>query len=110
MRLGSSSLHRNALMCAPGPDVVPPSCFTDSTRTCTVLPPLVVQGQRPIHNSARSKSLVLFPTRVHGVRPALKVHKEGVRVANFGENYSVRVTARRLRAPSRVEHHAQDAG
>src|SRR5262245_52011267 len=39
-------------------------------------------------------SLPLRPTRVHGVGPALKVHKEGVRVASFGENYSVRVTAR----------------
>src|SRR5262249_219223 len=46
---------------------VTPSCFTDSTRTCTVLPPLVMPGRRPIHSSARSKSLLLFPARVHGV-------------------------------------------
>src|SRR5215813_4893011 len=36
----------------------------------------------------------LLLARLHGVRPALKVHEEGVRVANFGETHSVRVTAR----------------
>jgi hypothetical protein len=39
-------------------------------------------------------SLPLRPARVHGVGPALKVHKEGVRVANFGETHSIRLTAR----------------
>src|SRR5437867_5245979 len=45
-----------------------------------------------VHSSAIALPLPL--ARVHGVGPTLKVHEEGIGVANFGEIYSIRVTAR----------------
>src|SRR6185369_6079157 len=41
-----------------------------------------------------SGSLPLRLARVHGVGPALKVHEEGIRVANFDEIDSIGATAR----------------